>query len=247
MRWDNDIYRSKFGFKIQHGLELAAQVKPVRGKLLELGSETGILSYQLWKLEYQVEGIEFDSRLVDMARRTTAKSVFFEAFTDDVMLYEDTYPMAIANDVIHRIPAEHQEDFLNNLFRSMKQEGQMAFDMGVSGNNEAIEAALRTAFEAEGRTYRGFYYPDAEEYQSMLRKAGFTIEYARVIERPEKVSGEDGMEWYIEMFCRDMFRRMDDEMVGRIVSKAMNALKPQLFDGEKWTIPAVRMIGKVVK
>ena len=79
MRWDNDIYRSKFGFKIQHGLELAAQVKPVRGKLLELGSETGILSYQLWKLEYQVEGIEFDSRLVDMARRTTAKSVFFEA------------------------------------------------------------------------------------------------------------------------------------------------------------------------
>ena len=247
MRWDNDIYRSKFGFKIQHGLELAAQVKPVRGKLLELGSETGILSYQLWKLEYQVEGIEFDSRLVDMARRTTAKSVFFEAFTDDVMLYEDTYPMAIANDVIHRIPAEYQENFLDNLYMSMKQEGQMAFDMGVSGNNEVIEDALRAAFEAEGRTYRGFYYPDAEEYKNMLRKAGFTVEYAKVIERPEKVSGEDGMEWYIEMFCRDMFRRIDDEMVGRIVSKAVNALKPQLFDGEKWTIPAVRMIGKVVK
>lgn len=247
MRWDNDIYRTKFGFKVQHGLELAAQVKPVRGKLLELGSETGILSYQLWKLEYQVEGIEFDSRLVDMARRTTAKSVFFEAFTDDVMLYEDTYPMAIANDVIHRIPAVHQEDFLNNLYRSMKQEGQMAFDMGVAGNNEAIEDALRAAFEEEGRTYKGFYYPDAEEYQNMLRRAGFTIEYVRVIERPEKVSGEDAMEWYIEMFCRDMFRRMDDDTVVRIVSKAVNALKPQLFDGEKWTIPGVRMIGKVVK
>ena len=43
MRWDNDIYRSKFGFKIQHGLELAAQVKPVRGKLLELGSDAAAL------------------------------------------------------------------------------------------------------------------------------------------------------------------------------------------------------------
>ena len=247
MRWDNDIYRSKFGFKIQHGLDLAAQVRPVRGKLLELGSETGILSYQLWKLEYQVEGIEFDSRLVDMARRTTAKSVFFEAFTDDVMLYEDTYPMAIANDVIHRIPAEHQENFLDNLYRSMKQEGQLAFDMGVSGNNELIEAALKTAFEAEGREYKGFYYPDPDEYQNMLRRAGFTVEYVRVIERPEKVAGEDGMAWYIEMFYRDMFRRMDDEMSERIVAGAVDALKPQLFDGEKWTVPGVRMVGKAVK
>ena len=64
MMWDNDIYRQKFGFKIQHGLELASQLKPVPGKLLELGSETGILSYELWKLGYTVEGIEFDYKLV---------------------------------------------------------------------------------------------------------------------------------------------------------------------------------------
>lgn len=247
MKWDNDIYRNKFGFKIQHGMELAAQVKPVRGKLLELGSETGILSYQLWKQEYQVEGIEFDSKLVDMARRTTAKSVFFEAFTDDVMLYEDTYPMVIANDVIHRIPEKHQQRFLENLYRSMKLDGEMAFDMGISGNNEAIEQALESAFNEEGKMYSGAYYPQAEEYRDMIRQAGFDIEYTRELNRIEKIEGEDGMTHYIEMFCRDRFRRMDDETIDRIIARAVNNLKPKLFDGEKWSVSGIRMIGKIVK
>ena len=247
MKWDNDIYRQKFGFKTQTGLELAAQVKPVRGKLLELGSETGILSYQLWKLGYTVEGIEFDYKLVDLARRTTAKSVFYEGDVDDVLLYENNYVMAIANDVLHRVPAEHHENFLDNVYRSMKPEAELAFDMGAEGNNQPVEDALVQAFADEGLEYRMPFYPAENEYRTMLENAGFHVDRLVTVSKDRRIPGEDGMHWYIEMFYRDAFRKMDDAVIDRIIDKACTILEDTLYDGENWTLPQIRLTGKLVK
>lgn len=247
LKWDNDIYREKFSYKIQDGLQLAAMVKPVRGKLLELGSETGILSYQLWKLEYKVEGIDFDYKLVDMARRTTAKSVFFEGDPDDVLLYEDTYPMVIANDVLHKVPEEHQVYFLKNVFNCMKAEGEWAFNTGAEGNNAAIEEALAASFAEEGLEYQRYYFPAEDTYRKMLEDAGFKIAILGTKPVPRQIKGEDGMATFIEMFRRRAFKKMDDEVVARIISRACDALRDTLWDGDSWTIPYVRMIGKVVK
>lgn len=247
LKWDNDVYREKFAYKIQQGLELAAMVKPVRGQLLELGSETGILSYQLWKMEYKVEGVEFDYKLVDMARRTTAKSVFYEGDPDDVLLYENRYPMVIANDVLHKVPEEHQEYFLKNVYNCMTEGGEMAFNMGAEGNNAVIEEALAAAFAEEGLVYQPLFFPTEEVYEDMLENAGFKVDRIFTMEKPQQVAGEDGLAIFIEMFRRRAFKKLDDEVVARIIGKACDACRDELFDVEKWTIPYIRLVGKVVK
>lgn len=247
MIWDNDVYRQKFGFKTQHGLELAAQLKPVPGKLLEIGSETGILSYELWKLGYTVEGIEFDYKLVDMARRTTAKSVFYDGDVDDVLLYEDNYAMVIANDVLHRVPKNIQPEFLANVYQSMHDGAEMTFDMGACGNNDDVEMALAGAFALEGADYQLPYYPTAEEYQKLLSQARFTVDRLIQVDRPQKIKGEEALSLYIEMFYRDAFKKRDDEFVERVINHVIDNLKDKLYDGEDWTLPQVRLLGKVTK
>ena len=247
MRWDNDIYREKFGFKTQQGLELVAQLTPVPGKLLEIGSETGILSYQLWKMGYTVEGIEFDYKLVDMARRTTAKSVFYEGDVDDVLLYEDNYSMAIANDVLHKIPEALQDYFIENVFNSLKVGAELTFNTGAPGNNRQIEDALAKCFADEGLEYPGRFYPEAGKYEQRLTSAGFDVERVVRTENTQQIPGEDGLAWYIEMMYRDVFPKKQDELAERIIANAAEKLTTELFDGDKWTIPQVRLVGKVVK
>lgn len=247
MMWDNDIYRQKFGFKTQHGLELASQLKPVPGKLLEIGSETGILSYELWKLGYTVEGIEFDYKLVDMARRTTAKSVFYEGDIDDVLLYENNYAMVIANDVLHRVPRNIQPEFLANVYQSMHDGAEMTFDMGAYGNNAAIEDSLAGAFASEGMEYQGPYYPTDEEYQELLVQTGFTVDRLVKIDRPQKIKGKEALGMYIEMFYRDVFKKKDDQLISRVINYVTKNLEGELYDGEDWILPQVRLLGKVTK
>lgn len=247
MKWDNDIYRARFGAKTQRGLELVAMLTPVRGKLLEIGSETGILSYQLWKMGYTVEGIEFDYKLVDMARRTTAKSVFYEGDVDDVMLYEDNYSMAIANDVLHKVPEELHPAFLQSVHASLKEGAELAFDTCAAGSNEKIEEALARCFAEEGLTYPGRFYPGADKYRELLEGAGFRVDMLDRIERPLEVRGEDGLSLYLEMFYRDVFPKKQDELAERIIGRVSEALREALFDGGRWVIPQARLIGKVTK
>ncbi len=247
MNWDNDIYREKFGAKTQHGLELVAQLTPVRGKLLEIGSETGILSYQLWKMGYTVEGIEFDYKLVDMARRTTAKSVFYEGDVDDVLLYEDNYSMAIANDVLHKVPEQLQPSFLTNVYNSLKEGSEMTFDMGAAGTDSAVEEALKNAFEEEGLEYSGRFFPEAGDYRKLLEDAGFTVDRLDQLDRPLTIKGEDGLAHYLEMFYRDVFPKKQDELAQNVIAKVAGALRDSMFDGEKWVLPQTRLIGKVIK
>ena len=49
------------------------------------------------------------------------------------------------------------------------------------------------------------------------------------------------------MMYRDVFPKKQDELAERMIAKIVDGLKDELFDGDKWTIQQVHLVGKVIK
>ena len=97
-------------------------------------------------------------------------------------------------------------------------------------------------FAENGLEYTNkFYFPTIAEYSPLLEKAGLTVKFAELFDRPTLQKGDNGLENWIRMFNLAPFEGLADSKVQEIIDEAAKRLKPLLCKEGKWYVDYVRI------
>ena len=105
---------------------------PVNGKILDLGSGTGI-PYDKYLVEkgFQVTGLDISEKHVTRARESVPEATYIKADFSRYDLGTETYDAIISLYSIFHIPREEHEALLNNIYNALKPEGVLLATLGV--------------------------------------------------------------------------------------------------------------------
>ena len=107
---------------------------------------------------------------------------------------------------------------------------------------------MQKVFEKKGLSYkRTFYFPTIGEYAPILERHGLKVVYAILFDRKTVLTGEDGMKNWIEMFVTQPFQNLDKELTDKIITEAVQNLKPILYEDGIWYADYVRIRIKAQK
>ena len=141
---------------------------PVDGKILDLGSGTGI-PYDKFLVEkgFQVTGLDISEKHVNCARKNVTDAIFIKADFSRYDLDKEAYDAIISLYSIFHIPRDEHEALLKKIFYALKPEGVFLATLGV----EDMEMDVN---EFIGSTMAWSSY-SKEENIELVEKTGFKI------------------------------------------------------------------------
>lgn len=249
INWDADKYTSDFSFVHQYGNSVMELINADKDStVLDLGCGNGALSKALYDKGYLVKGIDASKELLDIARKNHPEIEFIQADATSFSLQEQV-DVVFSNAVFHWIDKERQQDMLQCVHNSLKENGQFVFEFGGSGNNQLIHGALGKVFSEHKYHYHmPFYFPTISEYATLLEETGFCVRYAVLFDRPTELKGQDGLKDWINMFVKTPFSVVgNDDEKEAIIDKAVESLRDILYQEGKWYADYVRIRMKAVK
>ncbi len=249
IKWNADKYNRDFSFVHQYGQGVIDLID-FNGKstAIDLGCGNGVLTKALKEKGLSVTGIDSSEEQLRIARELYPDISFIAA--DAVSLsVRNPVDIVFSNAVFHWIDKDKQQTMLSSISRSLKEGGQLVFEMGGHGNNSLIHSALSDVFERHGYIYiMPFYFPSIGEYSAMLEAAGMEVTYAVLFERPTELKGDNGLADWIRMFIRTPFSIIGDkEEENTIILEAADILRKNLFKNGKWYLDYVRLRMKAIK
>ncbi len=207
--WDAETYSQQFQYVSAYGGGLLPllELKPGE-RVLDLGCGNGRLTRAMVDLGVQSFGMDVSEVMLGAARSSYPDLPFFRADAAD-FAPEAPFDAILSNAVLHWIDREKQPAVLRCVYSALKDSGRFVFEMGGKGNNAAIHRALEKAFARRGLSYAvPFYFPSAEEYQSLLEEAGFSVSFLTLFDRPTRLEGEHGLADFIRMFLKKPFEQV---------------------------------------
>ena len=91
----------------------------------------------------------------------------------------------------------------------------------------------------DGNLPSPWFFPTTEEYGGRLKAEGFQITYIALIPRPTPLPGDIG-DW-LETFAEAFISVVPDTERDLFITEIRDALRPDLWDGEKWIADYVRL------
>ncbi len=247
IEWDAEKYTRDFSFVSQYGSSLLDWIDGENLAVLDLGCGSGVLTKALAERGHDAEGLDASAELLQAARASYPELRFTQA---DAVRFQTnrTFDAVFSNAVLHWIEREKQPQLIAHVFDALKPGGQFVFEFGGYGNNARIHDALRRAFEARNRTYvMPFYFPKIGEYTSLLEQGGFLVRSALLLDRPTKLTGEDGLCDWIRMFVKTPFEGLSQTLAEEIIQSAAAELNAALYHDRNWYADYVRLRCKAVK
>ena len=141
---------------------------PLNGKILDLGSGTGIPydKYLIGK-GFQVTGLDISEKHVAHARENVPEATYIKADFSRYDLGTETYDTIISLYSIFHIPREEHETLLKNIFNALKPKGVFLVTLGV----EDMEMDVN---EFIGSTMAWSSYSKTKNIE-LVEKSGFKI------------------------------------------------------------------------
>lgn len=242
VKWDTEGYIENFGFVHEYGEDVISLIDAKPGSfVIDLGCGSGALSEKLREKGYEVLGIDASEDMVKAASESYPDIRFV---CGDAVSFkpERGADVVFSNAVMHWIDADKQEAAARNIFDALVPGGDFVCEFGGSGCAETVHAELARIFEKRGLVYKNpFFFPTIGEYAPILEKAGFTVRYAVLFDRPTVQKTEDGLADWIRMFDKKPFEGLEPELCDEIIAEASENLRPVLFKDGKWIVDYVRI------
>ena len=248
IEWDSQTYAKQFSFVAGYGSSLIDLLdRKENMTCLDLGCGNGNLTKKLKDAGLDVIGMDDSASQIQKAMEDHPDIRFVQGNACDFLL-EEPVDVVFSNAVFHWIDKDRQKDMLSCVYRALKPEGQLVFEMGGKGNNALIHGNLRRAFARRGLVYRfPFYFPSIGEYASLMEGAGFLVRTALLFDRKTRLMGPDGLSDWIKMFVQTPFEGIDAATSEEIRREAVEELRPKLFDEGVWYADYVRLRCRAVK
>ncbi len=246
IQWNAEDYKSGFSFVPQYGEDVMELIPWRPGlKILDVGCGNGTLTSRLKERGAEVCGIDASPQMLEIARRDYPDIPFYQKDASSFAM-EEPYDIVFSNAVFHWI--DDQDGLLSSIAGVLKPGGTLVCEFGGFGCCESIHHALEEAFQARGLSYpRTFYFPTIGQYAPLLERHGLRPDHAILFDRKTRLTGEDGMTDWINMFNRSPFADMDEDTAAAIKAEAVQALRPVLWEDGIWYADYVRIRIRAVR
>lgn len=235
-KWNATLYDQKHDFVSKFGESLVNLLAPQKQEyILDVGCGTGDLANEIAQCGAVVHGIDASHDMIFSAQHKYP-TLTFDTQDAATMDYTHQFDAVFSNAALHWM--KQQDKVIDNIYRALKQQGRFVAEMGGQGNIASIVGALRTSMDALGLPYEEqyfpWYFPAADEYQSMLEKAGFTVQMITLYERPTPLQGDDGLRNWLVMFSNNILQRLSQHEKERVYAKCEELLRQTNYRDNQW-------------
>ncbi|TFK40701.1 S-adenosyl-L-methionine-dependent methyltransferase [Crucibulum laeve] len=242
------VYSAAFTAAI---LELLA-VKPGE-KILDVGCGSGEVSLEIERVVNQQEGglvvgTDVSESMIAKSKENGLRYAFVcdaqaLELPSDINAITNKFDAVFSNAVLHwckRDPA----GVITSVKKVLKPGGRFVGEMGGFMNCIGIRSALHQALLARGYDpveLDPWYFPSTEDYEQLLRSAGFDITYISLIPRITPLP--TGLYGWIECFARNsLLRNCSDEEAKDIMTEVEEKLRIDCQDSNgKWAMVYIRL------
>ena len=235
--WDAGQYARDSRFVSDLGEPLIALLAPAAGeRILDLGCGDGALSVKLAAWGCSVVGIDSSASMAAAAR---ARGLDCRVADAAALPFRAEFDGVFSNAALHWILAP--DTVLAAVARALKPGGRFVGEFGGAGNVSAIVRALRAALAGGGADFdelSPWYFPSPEEYRGRLERAGFRVTAIDLFARPTPLPGD--ISAWLKIFAAP-FIEAPDGGADAMYDELRERLRPELWDGEKWTVDYVRL------
>ncbi len=247
--WNTALYDEKHSFVTRYGADLIGWLHPAKGeRILDLGCGTGQLTREISAYGAELTGIDNSGAMIRKAKESYPE-IDFECRDARNFQFEKPFQAIFSNAALHWI--DEPEKVIKCMYRNLEEGGRIVLEFGGKGNVAAIISAIRDAMIISGFGEKlvadSWYFPSVGEYSSLLEKNGFRVTSAILFERPTPLSGEDGMESWIEMFGSFFFRNIAVAEKNIVIREAVHRLKKTNYRDQSWYADYHRIRIKAIK
>ena len=207
-------------------------------RILDLGSGDGYLSEKLIAKGAELVGVAFSPELVAAAR---ARGIDARHYNGEELDFENEFDGAFSNAAMHWM--KRAQDVADGVFRALKPSGRFVGEFACKLNAVIIRTAVHNALDKRGfdsAKIDPWYLPDAEEYERVLRNAGFQIRSVEIFDRPVEIDNNNA-DW-IRTFGSPYLALLTDAQKTELLDEVTEALRPDLLgENGKWTVDYTRL------
>ncbi len=243
--WDARLYDTQHSFVWEHGTELVELLAPTPGeRILDLGCGTGHLTAKIAESGATVLGVDSAPSMVEQARQNYPALRFELADARDLPYHEE-FDAVVSNAVLHWV--RPPEKAIEGVWRALKPGTRFVAEFGGKGNIALVLDAIRSALDQVQPStpptgQPDFYFPDPDEYASLLENHGFSAIQATLFDRPTPLDGgPEGMRLWLDMFAGGFFDGFDTDQRREAIELVERKLRPRLYGDGQWTVDYVRL------
>ena len=225
--WEPDSYKRNAGFVAQLGAPVVDLLAPRKGEhILDLGCGDGTLTRRLVDCGCIVVGIDASP---DMA--SAARQLGIDARVGDghELTFHREFDAVFSNAALHWMKQPRRVAL--GVWRSLKQTGRFAGEMGGVGNVRRLHQAMRKSLARRGfepDDVDPWYFPSPEEYTRVLQSVGFTVKVIELIERPTPLP--TGVRGWLEAFAQAFVSVLDCHEREEFNEEIESTVRPYLCD-----------------
>lgn len=245
-KWDSALYDDKHGFIHDFGREFVEFLDPQKGEvILDLGTGTGNLANLIHEKGGNVIGIDASQEMIVKAKYNYP-NIDFSVQDANYLDFHNEFDSVFSNAVLHWITTP--ELVISGVYEALKSGGRFVAEFGGKGNVIGFTNAANDTLKEMGYEIPTFpwYFPSIGEYTSLLEKAGFNVVYARLYDRPTKLSdGEDGLRNWAKMFGSKLIANVPSKKHSTIMKSIENKLIDKLSNDGNWYMDyrRIRVVG----
>ncbi|WP_299288879.1 class I SAM-dependent methyltransferase [uncultured Mucilaginibacter sp.] len=239
MKWNAELYDQKHDFVFKYGENVLDLLEPKPGEqILDLGCGSGYLTNAIREEGAEALGVDSSAEMIAKAKQSYPGTEFKVADATDLG-YNASFNAIFSNAVLHWIKAENQSKMLNAVFMALKPGGRFVAEMGGKGNVGRMISMLRKVLTQHGYQQQAemdyLFFPSVGEYTSLLEKAGFTVTYAALFDRPTLLQDQaEGVKKWITMFASDYFIGIKEAQQQEILEETTQQLQPYYQRNGEW-------------
>jgi trans-aconitate methyltransferase len=241
--WDTRTYDRDFAFVSAYGAELLNWLDAQPGEtVLDLGCGTGELAAKIAETGATVIGIDSDPAMIQAARQRLPSADLRVADAHDFTV-DEPVDAVFSNAALHCMPSSFE--VLGCVSDALRDGGRFVAEMGAIGNAAAITAAVDQACREAGLPERRWpwVFPSPAQYAAMLEDSGFEIRELDFRDRPTRLTGEDGLVGWLQMFAGSVLR----DVPPQVLARATEIARPALWREDAWWADYRRLRFRAVK
>ncbi|MCL2642607.1 MAG: methyltransferase domain-containing protein [Candidatus Bathyarchaeota archaeon] len=230
--WDAKDYADNSQHQYQWAKELMSKLN-LKGNevVLDVGCGAGKITMELANQlpKGRVVGVDSSEHMINLAKSAVSLSKYsnlsFEVMDARNISFQEDFDLVFSNAALHWVL--DQAAVLRGVFRCLKSQGRLLFQMGGRGNTESV---LRCFDELrvlpEWKCYfSDFSFPysflDVEEYRVLLNEAKLTPLRLELLPKVMTFSDAEGLAGFVRTTCMPYTERVPTELRDEIVKKVV--------------------------
>jgi trans-aconitate methyltransferase len=243
--WNPQTYARNARFVSDLGAPLLGllDAKPEES-VLDLGCGDGALTEKIATSGCTVVGADSSLAQIQAAKKRGLNALVIDGRR---FFFRRVFDAVFTNAALHWI--KEAEDVVTNVAGCLTSHGRFVGEFGGKGNVDKIRVALHDGVRHHGiDPWRvdPWYYPSLEDYATLLKKHGFTVDYIELLPRPTQLPG-DILDW-LEIFAQPFTQALAESQRERFLDEIKETLRPSLQNPDgTWRADYVRLRFRAIK